>query len=299
MASFEQWWKKFPEDKKLIFICGPAQDLVEFILREEVLRRKEQGFCVISLEGNAKNIGDKLLQTSGCDKNVYVVRGFDRIRKRDVFVEFLRFSGSHLIIVSGAVKPDVKEKSLKAIIGFGRFVRCVKLEDPAFLIKGLLDISSDGIEALVNVTGGDLMNILNEAKKLSFLNQRIVDSTVRQYCIVSYADTFVDDLFLGKKKELLELCVESYFDIGRILGQLEYQLRQVASLLSVRGVRLSYAQFSERSGVPIFLIKKFMKVVNNTSFSCVKRQVKILCKVDFYYKQGIREGLLERLICSW
>ena len=297
MASFEQWFQKFPENKKLTFVCGPAKDLAEFVLRSEVLHRKEQGFQVVDLEGSAKDIGDRLLQTS--TKSVFVVRNFDRIRRRDTFIEFLKFSDSHLIIVSNATKPDTKEKVLKAIIGFGRYVRCVKLEDLGSLIKGLLDISSDGVEMLVSVTAGNLMNALNEVKKLSFLKLRVTGSIVRQYCIVSFSDTFVDDLFLGKKEDLLRLCSEGSFDIGRVLGQLEYRLRQITALLPVRRVRLSYMQLSERSGVPLFLIKNYMKVVNNMSFAHVKRQVRILCKADYYYRQGIREGLLERLIICW
>ena len=160
--------------------------------------------------------------------------------------------------------------------------------------------TAQAAELLVDRANCSTAQVLNEMKKLSYLDGPVDVDMVTMYVTVSESDRFVDALFNNNKP--LAVQIASHTDesgFSYIFGSLEYILTNLILMLPVQGKHIEVRDIAERTGIPLFLVGKYRDWGRGVTGSALYRRVKLLANADSYYRRGVTVGVLERMCVLW
>jgi DNA polymerase III delta subunit len=306
LATFPQWRERFPEGKRLVYICGADRALVSEVYKSELSYRPihELDYVVHDGKDHISDIMASLSQYSKGGMRLVVIHNSDLIKKWEPIIEWTtsRMKDTTLLCVGNEVKPDTKQAYFRPFVEKGRFIECKPLNDEQMLdyIVRSGKFTKLAAETLVRRTGGSMFRILNEMKKLEYLPPPVTPEVVEEYVLVSESDQLVDALFANDKKAAMHIAESlDQKELGFILGSLEYALSNLVLLVSVRDRQASAVDISERTGIPMFLMGKYFAWAKGVTTNVLYKRIKLLANVDALSKRGHTTGVLERLIVLW
>lgn len=246
-----------------------------------------------------------------------VVRDAQKVKNWDKLKEWLdsarRYPTNHLLFVSAEhdfphEMEDGKKVGLQPHAEWvklrGRLVRCSMPNEKDLLAwvvhrAPVLDVNQ--AMHLMQRVGGSLSAAANVCDKLAILPRIPGTRVIDQLCDESPEDSFVDCLLaMNKPAALLALEGLSPKDYGRTLGLLESRLDTVADLNREAIARPANGPRDYgRSGVPVFLAKKFGSIAARYDPAKVKRCRQVLALADDAHRSGARDGVLECLTAMW
>lgn len=309
MGSYLQWRKGYPSGKRFLYICGEDKALVADVLKEELSYRPINPLDYVELDGKSPiaDIMDALNQYAKNGYRVVVIRNADLIKKWGPLIMWAtdsQMKQTTLICVGNDVKPDTTDQRFSAFKSKngGLLVECRPLNDKQLqeLIMQSGTYTVQAAELLVEKTAGGTARIFNEMQKLSYLDGPVDRDTVETYVMVSESDRFVEALFSNDKK--LAMRIASHLeetDFNFIFGSLEYDLTNLILLLPVRDKHMEIRDIAERTGIPLFLVGKYLTWGRGLTGSTLYRRIKLLANADAYYRKGLTTGIIERVCVLW
>lgn len=307
MATYPQWRKKFPEGKRLMYLCGEDKSLVAQVLKDELSYRPINDLDYVELDGKdpVADIMGALNQYAKDGFRVVVLRNADTLKKWGPLLEWLsgpQMRETTLICVGNDVRPDTKEQRFRPFVEKGRFVECKPLTEEQLQEHIMLagNYTREAAQLLIERTGGSTALVLNEMRKLAYLPGPVDMDTVRAYVTVSESERFVDALFDNDKTLAMKIAASMEAeDFGFIVGSLEYALSNLVLLVFVRDKQLDLRDLAERTGIPIFLVGKYLRWGKGVTSSVLYKRIKLLANADAYQRRGLTAGVFERLVSLW
>lgn len=305
MASHKQWQTKFPEHKRLMWITGAESVLVDRVLAAELGSRLKHEGDIIKLDAADEKEADllySLQQVPHTSERIVIIKNANHIKNWDRFLEWLRTYNTtlQLFMVSYEDKPDTTETRFKYFISAGRYVECKQIKDLAEFISETESIRGTAAVYLVHVCGGDFRKCVHALNKLRALDVEITAELVRKYISRNLSEQFVEHLYNNNKKDAFE-CI-SYVkrdEYRKVLGFIEYKLKQLFVYVPLKRKRLRPEEISERIGIPRFYVDGLAKQAEAVDNKKLSRWVHLLVKVDSLIKQNVFVGVLEYLVVSW
>lgn len=300
MASFLQWAKRYPERKRLVWITGSSSILIERVLELEIQSRGAVVEWIDLSTDPISSLNDSLDKISVLyNKRVICVRSANKIKDWDRIISWIRCPANFfvpLIMVSCEDRPTTTEARFRPFVEGGKYIECKAPTDLVPFIKSW-GVEPEACELFLDRVGEDLFYLVNELDKLSVLaggkaiNLKMVDKFVFQR-----GSDFVEALMNVDKRKALQSEVTEPF---RVLGLLEYRLRQLYLLLPYKNKRTPFLELSKMTRVPIFLLKPFLGYVKNLDAAILERRFLLLSKADSLLRRGNRVGVLEMLVSAW
>lgn len=308
MATFPQWLERYPEHKRLMYICGEDKALVDYVYTAELQSREINELDFVALSGRDKiaAIMAELDQfAKSANGRIVVIRESDRVKKWEPVITWCNnvyMRNTTLLCVGDEVKPDTNQEYLRPFIQKGRYVECKPLDEAQLkqFVMARGDITSDGARVLIELLAGDVFRILNELRKLEFLGVGTVTAELVEKVVEPRAqDVLVDALFTGQRERALQ-CARQFdvTDYPLLIGTLEYHLGNMI-MIAGQGRYLKPQELASRTGIPIFLIPRYGRWARLTNLQVLYRRVKVLANLDKLYRMGNTIGIVERMILLW
>jgi DNA polymerase III delta subunit len=308
MAYFLQWLNKFPERKRLVYICGKERLLVNEVLKAEMASRNVSDLGLIKLDGAKDSIVniDTELKQYGNNNRLILLKNADQIKDFSFVIKWTNLTHmrkTSLICVGNEVFPQTKEDRYRPFIekrDSGKFIECkeLSLEQTLELIAMKGSFTHDARNALYVACGGNLSKILNEIEKLNYLGKTITKELVDEFVNVSINDNFVNKLFERTYTlDMVSLIQEK--DIPLIIAGIEYYLLNMLLIIKYRSNDRGFKDIASISGVPLFLVNKLFFLCKGVSEATILRRIKLLANLDVSYRKGNIVGALERFLILW
>ena len=305
MATYKQWKAKYPERKRLMYICGKEQFLVHAVVEAEIESRKASMHVVrLDAVNDFNSLADALCQIETMGR-VIVLSNCDKLKSWDFVLSWTARSDLvdiHLIVVSGESNPETKKDRFRPFVEKGRFVRCGLLSSIDEYVRSSIDITTEGMLYLKECVGSNLQKLSNDLDKLKIVcGNRLVTKRDIESCVISAPDLhFVERLFLGDKYgAFLSLLNVQSGDVARILGFIEYRMRQVCTLYFVKGKKLSYKEYAEILHLPVVFVKEFIKANENIDLVKLKNRLYLVDKVKRLKSERFGRTYLAWLVGTW
>lgn len=298
IANYLQWLERYPERKRLFWCVGSDYFQLEDVLQAELESRVIDGMDYVQLDGEedgAAIILDALQQVPSGLNRIVIIRNGNKVDWSERLLSFIKdnYSNFQLLVLSVEDKVDSMEQRFRLFVKKGRFVNCGKMKDTVKFIVFCCDIDLSAAKLLVEVVGSGYSNLKWALLKLKSFGCRITSNMVSAYIPKIQVEEFVDELLEGKKP------FPEGIDIPKVLGLLEYKLKQFMIFLSIKWQRLSNQQLAQIVEMPVFYVERFKNQSRNVDAKKVKRWIFLLCQIDAMRRRGIKEGLIEYLVAVW
>lgn len=321
MATFGQWLKTSTAAKRVTWVCGAERVLVEQVVAttRRVIGAADMDLTVLTMGPDQEReiwaAADQYSLVPDAPRLV-VVRDAQKVKNWDRLKEWLdgarRYPTNYLLFVStehdfpyemedgkkAGLKPHAEWVKLR-----GRLVRCSMPNEKdliAWVVARSPALDANQAMHLMQRVGGSLAAAANVCDKLAMFTRVPGTVVIDKLCDESPEDSFVDCLLaMNKPSALLALEALSPKDYGRTLGLLESRLDTVADLNREAAARPSGPRDYGRTGVPVFLAKKFGSIAARYDPAKVKRCRQALALADDAHRSGARDGVLECLTAMW
>lgn len=306
MAYFLQWLKKYPERKRLIYICGKERVLVNEVLKAELASHNVSDLGLIKLDGAKNSLADIDAELNQYGDRLIVIKNADAIKDWKLILKWMDsryMRNTSLICVGDEILPQTNEARYRPFIekrDSGKFIECkeLSLEQTLELIDMKGSFTHDARNALYVACGGNLAKILNEIEKLNYLGKKITKELVDAFINVSINDNFVNKLFERTYTlDMVSLIQEK--DIPLIIAGIEYYLLNMLLIIKYRSNDRGFKDMAKISGVPLFLVNKLFFLCKGVSEETILRRIKLLANLDVSYRKGNIIGALERFLILW
>lgn len=301
IANYNQWLQRYPENKRLMYICGKEKILVNEVYKRELESRTFNDWDFVIMNGTDK-VADIDAALNQFGDRLIVIKDADKINDWDFVIEWTKsryMRNTSLICVGNEVKPQTKESKYRPFIEKGRFVECRSLNQDQILemISHRGNFSSGAINALYEVCSGEVSKILNEINKFNYLDGEITKNLVLSH-VVNEDSNFIHALF--EKGNTLQVA-KSINDknLPLIIGTIEYNLTSMLLIIRHRNKQLNFRELAEITNIPVFLVGKFFHWSKGITQETIFKRLKLLANLDVSYRKGNIVGAIERFLIMW
>lgn len=318
MSTFSQWQRAKCPAKRITWLCGPEQALVNDVIDSVVSSCPDAGRVVLFAGTDFERdiwAACGMIPPQGVARLV-VVHEAQRLRRSDELVPLVKAgreaAGVFLLFVSSepdftrARGGDGKQALAPHLAAIrdcraGQLVRCVAPHDDDLLdwaARCWPGLTRNAAARLVERAGGDLTAIRAAGGKA-----RATGLTDAKYvpvlCDPVPGGEFAELLVTGDRAGALAVARERPLALGAAVALLDSRLRVLTAVRDGQRAQLPAGQVASRFGVPGFLVTRYRGVAQQYGPARVRRCRELLAAADSAWRGGAEAGVAEVLAANW
>jgi hypothetical protein len=317
--NFNQW-KGYAAKKdvaKVTYVCGNQSALVEIVVKDiiDILKPPVTDFVNVYAT-DTMNIWELASQYSlNPETNrLVVVRDAEKITNWNGLEDWLANSRvnpkNHIVFVANtddapAIFSKGKRVSyaehIDVIRTKGKFIKCsMPSHEDLISWAQSYGLSKESAEFLIERTSGDTGNMLNVLRKIHVFKASPNVKAINLLCDEQFLSSFTTYLIEGDKYGAYQ-SLQNLSEDGRLkaLTELDYTLNYVYEIGNCVRKRMYDVDIAAKTGIKIFLVKKFRPVVKDYDEKKIKHCRQLLAMTDSALRQGAKTGVMEGLITLW
>ncbi len=315
--NFTQW-KSHASKKavsKVTYICGDQSVLREIVIEDikSILEVPVTDYLSVDSSESFWELASQYPLDANANRMV-VVRDAEKIQDWSTLEVWLSFSktnpNNYLVFVSAqSDAPSLYTKGkrtqyvehIELIRTKGKFIRCSQPNNDDLVSwansYGLTDNTS---KHLVERTSGNTSSMVNVLQKVHIWNGAPNVKVIDLLCAEQALDSFADYLVQGQKATAyLALQTMSQADKDKIISKLDYRLDTVMEIARLARRRMYAGDIAASTGIKVYIVKKFLPVVNQYDETKIKYCRQVLALIDGHLRDGAKVGVWETLITLW
>lgn len=325
MTTFGSWFLRYRNEdpKQFTFLCGSEPVLVDYVLDsvKHRLHLAENNLLEFRAgEGNELITWHAMSQhpMDSRSHKLVVVRDAELLTDWSQLDDLLKWRrmmpDNHVVFVSNedklpTIETDdgkVKAPHVAALSRAGqRIVECSPFTErtvPLALqwVQTMCPMKQNVAGRLLNRCNGDLRLARDACLKLRALGKEPTIAAVNAIVQEQPREAFVEALVKMDKKTALESLRRAHrAEYGRMVAQLDSQLKLVSELYHLQSKQASYADMVRALRNRGFLVREFLPSARYYDDKKVEKRRNTLALADSALKQGAATGVLEAVVLNW
>ena len=307
MANFLQWYQRRNSVYCLYYVCGEEICLQEVVIQtiRETVRPGVLDYYTHDGSDKIADIMDTLTRELAGDNKLVVIRNGQKVKKFDRIVKWAeqvrQFTETCLVVQTNEVKVVTKDARYRPFVELGLFVECKALSKTKLYewLTTFAEMTPDAFTLLLESCGWELSKVINETRKLRYLDRIVGVEDIVALCPRTYDERFVEQILAGDKikaKHALRLLGPE--DKSKIVGMLDYKLNLLLQLALLRRQGLHLKEAVHRLGISFFVAKIHWDLCQTMTISAIRKRLSLLVNVDTRVRAG-QNGALAVLLALW
>lgn len=317
MSTFSQWQRASCPAKRVTWVCGPEQALIDDVTDSVRSSCGDAGRVVLFAGSDLERdiwASCALIPPRGVTRLV-AVHEAQRLRRLDELVPLVKAgreaAGVFLLFVSS--EPDftrVREEGRDVLAPHlaairdcraGQLIRCVTPHDDDLLdwaARCWPGLTRNAAARLVERAAGEL-GAIREAGAKARATGLLDAKYIPVLCDPVPGGEFAELLLAGDRAGALVAARERPLALGAAVSLLDSRLRVLAVVREGQRSQLPAGQVASRFGVPGFLVTRYRDVAQQYGPARVRHCRELLAAADSAWRGGAESGVAEVLAANW